>query len=807
MKTSRITYLATAVGSLICTISSLSVAQAQVIPDATLNLESSVVTPFADGQTITGGATRGTNLFHSFEKFDIRVGESALFLGTDALTRIFARVTGNESSFILGKLGVTNSNADLVLFNNNGIAFGPDSSLSLAGSFTAATADRIVFSDGTSFVNAGNTGGSLTSSIPIGLGFGSNSAITVQDVGHTYIGNTFAPIDEIVKNSGLSVLPGQAIALIGGNIDFTGGIVRAPDSRIELASVQEGVISIEQEQSKPFNYEDVTRFGNITISSLSLLETDGFSGAQISLTGDSIDIDGGSLIFNRNFLGPSQGSINLSSVNDITISDSIPSQVIGSALLSQNVGVGKGGPIQIDASSLVLQSGGQIATDAFLTGDAGDILINVPDNIQVSGFNPFAEFLFSNISTATFGEGQAGNIQLSVDQPVERLEVLSGAQVGSATFGSGNGGVASIRADNIVVDGVIPGSLTPASINAAAFRTGDAGQLIINTGSLQVLNGARVGTSTVSLGNAGNTAIKASQFILVDGSFPGARNPSLIDSSANLLDPSLVGTLEVPFQTEGNAGNVEIITPRLTISNGGLVTVQNEGPGNAGTLSITATSLNVLSSSGISANTNGGNGGNVQTNTSNLLVADQSGITTSATGQGVGGNINIQSDAAALVGESVISADAVQGAGGQVLITTGTLFQSPDSTITATSADPDLDGVVDVQRQEETLSTESEISPPLLVPPTAPTCVGAGEDSSLTTAGRGGLPISSEDLVQSQQGWNQPSENSRPFSSFSNNSIIEARGWVPNGDGTVRFVAELPEINATNNLKIASCIN
>ncbi len=47
-------------------------ALAQSIPDATLGSESSVVTPNAGGvDVISGGATRGANLFHSFEQFSV----------------------------------------------------------------------------------------------------------------------------------------------------------------------------------------------------------------------------------------------------------------------------------------------------------------------------------------------------------------------------------------------------------------------------------------------------------------------------------------------------------------------------------------------------------------------------------------------------------------------------------------------------------------------------------------------------------------------------------------------------------------
>ena len=48
---------------------------AQIIPDETLGAESSVVTPDnikgIESDRISGGAVRGSNLFHSFREFNI----------------------------------------------------------------------------------------------------------------------------------------------------------------------------------------------------------------------------------------------------------------------------------------------------------------------------------------------------------------------------------------------------------------------------------------------------------------------------------------------------------------------------------------------------------------------------------------------------------------------------------------------------------------------------------------------------------------------------------------------------------------
>jgi filamentous hemagglutinin family protein len=759
---------------------------AQIVPDETLGTERSVVIPSSTENVISGGAMRGSNLFHSFEAFNVLSNQRVYFQGSDGLDRIFARVTGNIPSSILGTLGISDSDADLVFLNSNGIIFGSDSKLELTGSFLSTTADSIQFRDGTFLSsNDASIAPVLTNSIPIGLGFSGNSEISIQDAGHTYVGNTFAPIQETAPQPGLAVLPQQTIAFIAGGISLNGGIVRSPDSQIELAAVKEGVVEIDPEVGWRFDYGNVAEYGDLQLSALSLLDTSGFSGGMISLAGQKINIDGGSIAFNRNIFGPSLGGIQVSASDSINIRDGVPSQVSGSALLSQNLGVGKGGDIIVIAPNLTLQEGGQIATDTFSPDPAGNISIDVASDVQVSGFQPSAEFLFSNISTATFAEGSAGDLQLSAN----RLAVSSGAQVGSATFGSGQGGNAVINASNIVVDGVIPTSLTPASINAAAFRTGAAGRLEINTDTLRVLNGARVGTSTVSLGNAGNTIIRANQSVEVSGSFPGARNPSLIDSSANLLDPSLVGTLEVPIPTEGDAGSVEIFTPRVNVREGGLITVQNEGPGDAGTLLISAEGIQLLSSGTLSASTNGGDGGNIDLMSNSLLIGEGSGVTTSAVGQGQGGNITINSDGIALLPNSSIMANAEQGAGGRVVISTDALLQSPESMISASSgAGAELDGSVEIQA-DETLSAKPEIEAPAVeLPQIEAACSdGSNESSSFTITGRGGLPVSPENLQQSASGWLPAAPTEAISRTVQPSQIVEAQGWLSNGDGTIRF--------------------
>jgi filamentous hemagglutinin family protein len=120
---------------LICTLGySLSAnnsAFAQVTSDGTVNTEVN-----DDGKTaeITGGETRGDNLFHSFEDFSVKTGNEAFFNSADSISNIFSRVTGGNVSDIDGAIRA-NGSASLFLINPAGIVFGENASLNIGGSF------------------------------------------------------------------------------------------------------------------------------------------------------------------------------------------------------------------------------------------------------------------------------------------------------------------------------------------------------------------------------------------------------------------------------------------------------------------------------------------------------------------------------------------------------------------------------------------------------------------------------------------------------------------------------------------------
>ena len=106
---------------------------AQITPDATLGVENSIVTPNVNvrelpADRIDGGAVRGTNLFHSYQEFNVGDGQRVYFANPIGIENILSRVTGNNLSNILGTLGVDDGMVDIFALNhaNSGFFSGGD---------------------------------------------------------------------------------------------------------------------------------------------------------------------------------------------------------------------------------------------------------------------------------------------------------------------------------------------------------------------------------------------------------------------------------------------------------------------------------------------------------------------------------------------------------------------------------------------------------------------------------------------------------------------------------------------------------
>jgi filamentous hemagglutinin family protein len=99
---------------------------------------------------VGGGARRGAALFHSFSEFNLNLGQRVYFANPIGVQNILSRVTGANPSQILGTLGVDGA-ANLFLLNPQGILFGAEARLDVAGSLVASTASSLKLTDGSEF--------------------------------------------------------------------------------------------------------------------------------------------------------------------------------------------------------------------------------------------------------------------------------------------------------------------------------------------------------------------------------------------------------------------------------------------------------------------------------------------------------------------------------------------------------------------------------------------------------------------------------------------------------------------------------
>ncbi|WP_287294341.1 filamentous hemagglutinin N-terminal domain-containing protein, partial [Moorena sp. SIO2C4] len=207
---------------------------AELTPDGSLGNEASRVTPNVEvkgalADLIEGGATRGENLFHSFAEFNVGELQRVYLANPSGIQRILTRVTGSNLSNILGTLGVDGP-ANLFLLNPNGIVFGDQARLDVAGSFFASTANSLVFGDGQEFsATSPEAPPLLTINITPGLQYGK-----------------YDPRSTITNAGNLAV--GQDLTLAAGHLDLQGQLEAARD----LTLFAEDTVTIRDSVAQPF---------------------------------------------------------------------------------------------------------------------------------------------------------------------------------------------------------------------------------------------------------------------------------------------------------------------------------------------------------------------------------------------------------------------------------------------------------------------------------------------------------------------------------------------------------------------------
>ncbi|MEO1432233.1 MAG: filamentous hemagglutinin N-terminal domain-containing protein [Cyanobacteria bacterium J06633_8] len=781
-------------------------ASSQVISDGTTNTN---VNQIGNNFNILNGIQKGNNLFHSFKEFSIPTGSSATFQNSSAIENIINRVTGGNISNIDGLIKA-NGSASVFLINPSGIVFGENARLDIGGSFLGTTAESILFEDGFNYsaIDSEQTP-LLTISVPLGLQMGSNPGnITIKGSGHNI--NAADPVfsSYVVEqpNSELKVETGNTIALVGGDITLEGGVLTAESGRIDLTAIGNNqasttVVNLSNTSGGwSVDSVDLQQLGDISLTQESLIDASGTG--SIQLQGRNISFNDGSMALIQNTTSNAAGDITIRAAGILQLDGMSANAEIRSGLENQALGTGNAGGIQVMASDVMINDGAAILTRSFSSGRAGDIVVNASGKIKAQGFsllNPGSN-ANSIIGSLIFGTGDSGNVEVSARQ----LTLIDAGNITTATFGEGNAG--QLRADiknSIEISGLHPVTGSVSALASISLGAGNAGNSNISTGQLLLSNNARITMGGFATGDAGNVVVNASEFIKISG------ERTSIDSSVDILPELTRAFFGLPDIPTGNAGSVTIHTPFLRLKDKGAVSVRNEGIGNAGDLEINSDSLVLNQEGAITAFTTTGTGGNVFLNLQDSLIMRRGSlIDTESLSNGNGGNITINSPIIAGFENSDIIANAVEGNGGNINITTQGIFGlkfrdrlTPDSDITA-SSEFGINGTVEINNISIDPNSGLIELPTEVTDPSQQIANGcsSNNDSSFVATGRGGMPQNPTESVDVNPTWSDIRDLSA-FRQQRNNStaeiiqksnqpaIVEATGFIRNEDGVIELVA------------------
>ncbi len=787
----------------------ISSATAQVTSDNTTN---TTINKNGNNFDIINGIQNGNNLFHSFDKFSIPKGGSAVFNNSTDVVNIINRVTGGSISNIDGLIKAS-GNANLFLINPAGIVFGENASLDIGGSFFGTTAESILFKDGFEF-SAVNPEEKplLTVNVPVGLQMGNNSgAIEVNGSGHNLMAQdaTFSPYINpqsfipFQLRAGLQVKPGKTLALAGGDIQLDGAILTAAEGKIELASIREGKVHF-TDNLKGFelNNAEVSN-GNIQLLSRTLVDVSGAGAGGVNLQGNQLNIKDGSVVMVQNRGIQTAGDINVKA-KSVELNGAIANTQIRSSLVNETLPTGgNSGNINIKSDRLSILDGASVLTRTFGLGSAGSIDINATESVDVMGVSAVNPGQFSAIGSATLSPGNSGNVTLSA----KKISVVDAGVIATTTFSNGSAGNITIDSENIQVTGKSMGIFRTTTISSTSFGKGDAGKVDLNTQTLSIRDGAGVNTTSHDSGNAGSVTVNAAKSVEVTG---GDELQSANINSSVFRERTIIGQLfGLPEVPAGDAGNITLNTPYLKVSDRGAITVRNVGTGNAGTLKVNADLVQLASRGEFAASSNSGGGGDIFVQADSLQLRRNSFITTNARGEGNGGNININTNTLVALENSDITANAENSFGGKVIINAqgifGTQFRENltlESDITASSElGAEFSGVVELNTPGIDPNSGITELPTDVIDSSNQIEKGcaAQTGSSFSVTGRGGMPQNPSQSLYLNRTWSDIRDLSASRKQTNNiventqisqkPAIVEATGFMRNADGEIELVA------------------
>lgn len=651
------------------------------------------------------GQEKGSNLFHSFETFNLNPNEMAVFQADQHIQNIFTRVTNGQPSLLNGAI---ESPTNLYFLNPAGIIFGDSAALNINGSFIASTAHVIDFDDSGKFHTLPHPDDVLTTAPPTAFGF---------------LTDNVAPIE--MYGSQLASFTGQTFRFIGGDINLDSVTLFSQAGRIDLVSVaSQGTVFPTATDIELANFD---KLGTIRLSERNLLARY-FSGSpaniDVSLPPETAPIQQGGNIFIRgeNFIMQS-GSVFANNIPSGKIDIELTGELVltqTSLLETDNVTEG----VFIQAAEIKMHDinveSAQLAES--ITALLEQITFNSEQPLDIAQFDqivsslPIPPQLLTQLLQTTYQQVMTGfflqselpptmeqteqiiasniaqmfdiNQQISIQTIASFMDEKYGTQakddvlknmvsglfynfpsengisVGNVNS-SEQGGTIEITADTI--------DLTDSVIQTGTIAIGDGGNITVNSNTLRLNHNAFINTSstippdtipeninTLQIGNAGNISIQTNELDITNRSSIGV-NTSF---------------------SNGDAGNIDIQATDITLSNQGYINSFNSGDGKAGDITIETDNM-FVTDSGLIGLARQGLGGNINIKTNARLFVTDSIVDTRSFNNDAAGNIGL--DSSIFVNNAELLANSVRGNGGDVTISASQYLPSSESIINNTS--------------------------------------------------------------------------------------------------------------------------
>jgi filamentous hemagglutinin family protein len=687
---------------------------------------------------IDGGAIRGANQFHSFDRFSVGTGDTASFNGPSHIQNILSRVTGGARSDIDGTLRSTIDGANLFLLNPNGVIFGPNASLDVSGAFHVGTGDYLRFQDGAEFHADLSKNSVLTVAPPEAFGFWGPH-----------------PGGIAINQSKLQVKDKNTLSVVGGELQISGGKLSAPDGRVNLVSVGSAA-EVSTADAGIIHTDSVNDLGNVTLSEATvnsgkvvirggrlhligttLETTQSEATVQINIQSD-IHLDTGTKITAS---GPSGGTIHVESETGTAwVAGNLEAKGTGSLggevrILGKRVGLDEGAIVDVsgksgggtaliggdfqgknpdikNATATYVDPGASIHADASTSGHGGKVIVWADDTTRAFG-------------TLTARGGVDGGDGGLIETSGNHLEV-SGINV-DASARKGQPGTWLL--DPLDVE-IIEGSTTTNKLdpNGPFYKPSKTGAKIQNTDivtNLEKGNNVTISTKNTTGPEEGNITVNAHVLpeivhdkdivpndkiptlkleaagdIRVDGKVIRGRI-NLILNAQDKLDIRNRGTVSSHTLGTGDAGIVQVKAKSLSLDNHSLISSDTAGSGNGGAVEVTATDrLNIRNGSEIGSLTDDtGNAGSVKVTVAGTLFMtadtlpvdndDFSRIRSDTRDSGDAGMVDVMAGTLILDNGSRVSSDVVEhtnkdrhGNAGMVKVTvTGNLIVDRESRI------------------------------------------------------------------------------------------------------------------------------